>query len=135
MCYKNKAIQAGNNLDLNAHTSASYLNMKTLKLEDLYKFNICVVMHYADHDMSSDYLSRRICIHSINHNYDTRNSNLFVLPRYRLSKSQCSVLYFGIKLFNSLLNQYLYFSLSMYENTIKDYFVNQYPNRKRYPLL
>ena len=31
-----KAIRAVNNLDFIAHTSDSYLNMKTLKHEDLY---------------------------------------------------------------------------------------------------
>ena len=54
----------------------------------LYKFKVRVVMHYAVKDRGYDYLSRRLCMYSNNHNYDTRTSNLFVLPRYRISKSK-----------------------------------------------
>ena len=105
-----------------------FFSMKTLKLEDLYKLKISVVMHYAVHHRGYDYLSRRLCIHSNNHNYNTRNSNLFVLPRYKLSKSQRSVLYFGIKLSNSLLSPYFHLSLSMFKNAIRNHFVSLYSN-------
>ena len=121
-----KAIRAVNNLDFNGHTSASFLYMKTLKLEDLYKLKISVVMHYAVHGRGYDYLSRRLCIQSNNHNYDTRNSNLFVVPRYKLSKSQRSVLYFGVKLCNSLLSHYFHLSLFSFKNTIRDHFLSRY---------
>ena len=63
-----------------------------------------------------------------NHNYETRTYNLFVLSRYRLSKSQLSVLYFAVTLSNSLLNQYLHLSLSMLRNAIRDHFVSRYSN-------
>ena len=123
-----KSIRAVNNLDFNAHTSASFLSMRTLKLEDLYKLKISVVMYYAVHHRGHDCLTRRLSIHSYNHNYNTRNSNLFVLPRYKLSKSQRSVLYFGIKLSNSLLSRYFHLSLSMFKNAIRNHFVSQYSN-------
>ena len=128
ICAIKKAIRAVNNLDFNAHTSDSYLNMKTLKLEDLYMLKINAIMHYAVHYRGYDYLSGRLCMYSNNHNFDTRTSNLFVLPRYRLSKSQINVLYFGIKLSNSLLNQYFYLSLPMFKNAIRVHFVSQYSN-------
>ena len=58
MLRKKKAIRAVNNLDFNAHTSDSYLNMKMLKLEDFYKYKINVIMHYAVHNRGYNYLSR-----------------------------------------------------------------------------
>ena len=86
-----KAIRADNNLDFNAHTSNSYLEMKTLKLEDLHKFKISVIMYFAANNEGYGFLSKLLIINS--HIYSTRNSNLFILLRYRLSKSQRSAFF------------------------------------------
>ena len=51
-----KATRAVNNLDFNVHTSESYLNMKTMKLEDLHKFKISVMMHYDVNQRCYDYV-------------------------------------------------------------------------------
>ena len=121
-----KAIRAVNNLDFNSHTSNSFLEMKTLKVEDLHKFKISMIMYFAANNEGYDFLSKRLIIN--NHIYSTRNSNLFILPRYRLAKSQRSALYFGMKLSNNLLNHHFQLSLSMYKNLIKCHFLSQYSN-------
>ena len=100
--------------------------MKTLKLEDLYKFKISVIMYFAANNEGYEFLSKRLIIR--NHNYGTRNLYPFLLPRYRLSKSKRSALDFGIKISDTLLNHHFQLSLSTYKNVFKYHFFNKYSN-------
>ena len=100
--------------------------MKALKLEDLHKFEISVIMYFAANDEGYDFYPNALIFN--NHIYGTRNSNLFILPRDRLSKNQRNALYFGIKISNNWLNHHFQLSLSMHKNLIKCYFFNQYSN-------
>ena len=99
--------------------------MKTLKLGNLHKFKISVMMHNNVNQRCYDYLSRRLTSNFNNYNYETQTYNLFVPPKYKLSKSLHNVLYFCMNLSNKLVYIYIYFRLSMYmyRNTIKDLFL------------
>ena len=44
---KEKTVRAVNNLDFYVHTSNSYLDKKTLMLEDFNKFKMSVIMYFA----------------------------------------------------------------------------------------
>ena len=121
-----KSIRAVNNLEFNAHTTDNFFDMKTLKLDDIYKYKISLIMYFAANNKGYDFICRRLTIQ--NHNYNTRSSIFFMLPRYRLSKSQRCVLYFGIKMSNNFLNQHFQLSLPMYKKIVKYNFLNQYSN-------
>ena len=77
--YDKKSIREVNNLYFYAHASNSYLDMIPLKLEDLYKFKISVIMYFAANNQSYDFFSSRLIIN--NRKYGIRKSNLFVLPK------------------------------------------------------
>ena len=66
--------------------------MNLLKLEDLYKQRVLLYMFKAD------YFSTNATIH----NYPTRNSNNIVIPLFNRARTQCTIFYTGIILWNSL---------------------------------
>ena len=75
------------------HTEPLFYNCKILKLEDLYFFSLAI---YAYKNIN--YLDN----FSRNHTYNTRNQNDLLPPFERLSRSQQSVFFNAIKVWNSL---------------------------------
>ena len=95
-----KAVRAVNNLPYNAHTSTYFKNGKILKLEDIYNLKVCA--HVFNSIQCPDHFSSRLIIHSDIHNYNTRNSNQFIVPFFRRSSSQCSFIFKALTEYNSL---------------------------------
>ena len=97
-----KAIRAISNLGCSDHTSSYFGSLKILKLLDLHKYHVCIyifkTMHFNFDSSLLSVLNSRSSIHS----HLTRNSSNLSLPLYSLSKSQYSIVYVGIKFWNSL---------------------------------
>ena len=87
-----KSIRAINCLPYAAHTNDYFKSMNFLKLEDLYKQRVLLYMY--KYDLTSN--------REPNHNYSTRNANNIVLPLFRRSKTQRTIFYQGIILWNNL---------------------------------
>lgn len=95
-----KAIRAIFNLPYNEHTTRYFKEAKILKLEDIYKLNICSTVFTSL--TSNNNISPRLQITSERHNYSTRNSTSLVLPQFNRSRTQSSFIYQAIKEWNSL---------------------------------
>ena len=91
-----KSIRAIHNLDYNAHTNEFFKRDNILKLEDLYKLNLCSHLYSYTNSTENSFYSR-INPHSDTHNHYTRNRNNLVLPRYSKTSSQSSFIYQSIK--------------------------------------
>ena len=112
-----KSIRAINCLPYAAHTNECFKNMNLLKLEDLYKQRVLLYMFKAD------YLSTNEMIH----NYPTRNSNNIVIPLFNRARTQCTIFYKGIILWNNLpANTKSIRSENTFKRTIKTMLIDEY---------
>ena len=87
-----KSIRAINCLPYAAHTNDYFKSMNLLKIEDLYKRRVLLYMY------KSDLTSTR----ESNHNYLTRHAYDIALPLFSRSKTQRTIFYKGIILWNNL---------------------------------
>ena len=108
-----KSIRAINCLPYAAHTNDYFKSMNLLKLEDIYKQRVLLYMYKSD--LTS--------IHEANHNYATRHAYDIVLPLFSRSKTQCTIFYKGIILWNNLPEE---IKAKRTENTFKYYLKNMY---------
>ena len=98
-----KAICCVNGLKYNDHTECSFRNMKLLDLTNHYKFYIAIYMYKALNVPNFDNnLLNSITPFASLHGHATRHSDQLVMPRYRKAKSQGSVSYQSIKLWNGI---------------------------------
>lgn len=92
ICQK-KAVRAICRLDYNAHTNDHFKEHKILKLEDIYKLNLCTSMfkqlQYPENYAISELFARN----SDNHNFNTRSQNDFSIPFYARTSSQSCYLF------------------------------------------
>ena len=95
-----KSVRAINNLSYNAHTNDFFKKDKLLKLDEIYKLNIC--SRIFNSIISPDQFSSRLLSYSNIHDHNTRNNNLFVAPFFRKSTTQSSFLFQAVVEFNSL---------------------------------
>ena len=87
-----KSIRAINCLPYAAHTNEYFKSMNLLKIDDLYKQRSLLYMYKSD-------LTQVI---EPNHVYSTRNAYNLVLPRFNRARSQSTIFYKGIILWNNL---------------------------------
>ena len=87
-----KSIRAINCLPYASHTNEFFKSMNLLKIEDLYNQRVLLYMYKSDLTHATE----------PNHNYATRNAYNIVLPRFNRSRSQCTIFYKGIILWNNL---------------------------------
>ena len=100
-----------------AHTSETFKNLKILKINDLYKYNLCIYMfQHKNHD-----------IFRCNHPYNTRSRENAALNFSRTSLGQRSVFYAGPKYWNDLpasIKQAE--SLGIFKRKLKSYYLSAY---------
>ena len=122
-----KACRAINNLSYTGHTSIYFKSMNILKIEDLYCFQILVYMYktvHLDHDRS---LLEHLRHQSDIHPHSTRNRESFNITRFNKAKSQFSIIYKGVKLWNSIPNIIKSSnSLFTFKSKLKQHFVSHY---------
>ena len=112
-----KAIRAINSLPYNSHTNDYFKNMHFLKLEDMYKQRALYFI----------FKSTSITTHQDIHDYNTRHSNDIVLPQFYRAKTQSTIFYRGITLWNDLpqdIKDLRYKGAFM--NSLKFLFINEY---------
>ena len=89
-----KSIRAINSLPYNSHTNDYFKLMEILKLEDLSKWRSLTYI------FKNENLSTTADIHS----YNTRNRDNLSIPRFNRSRTQSTIFYQGILLWNALPN-------------------------------
>ena len=85
------------------HTDELFNEMKLLRLNDIYKFNIGLYMYkslrYVDYD---DDLCNYVNGNMNRHSYSIRNTDAIVLPRYRCESSKCEITCVASEFWNHL---------------------------------
>ena len=95
---------------------------KILKLTDLYEFQI------SKHMVKCLNLNANIIPkHSDIHNYPTRNNNKFIAPKCNMRKSDMSINFKSIKIWNKLpANIRTSDSLNVFMDNLRNYFLSRY---------
>jgi len=96
-----RAIRSINNLSYNEHTNAFFKQNNILKLADLYNFQLLVFMFNILHtnDLNIPQITTR---QQDLHNHNTRNRDHLTLPQYNRARSQNSISYRGVVVWNAL---------------------------------
>ena len=122
-----KACRAINNLHYLDHTSIHFKNMNILKVEDLYSFQILSYLFKTIHEDHDEHLLERLLQQSDVHSYSTRNRESFNITRFTKAKSQFSIIYRGVKLWNSIPNSIKSStSLCQFKSKVKHHLISQY---------
>lgn len=122
-----RAIRAINNLSYDDHTNDYFYRNKILKLHDLHRYQICLYTFKTINCGFDVSFLRSIIHHSDTHQYSTRNSNNFILPLFRKSKSQHSLDYVGVRFWNDLCPDIKrHTSLNRFKFSLKNYLLSKY---------
>ena len=112
MCYLDKivkvqkaAIRLVNNLPFISHTSPHFKSCNILKLCDLFKYRVLILMHRAVFNNESIYLFHNLLSHISVHSYPTRNCTKLVVPPFSRSKSRMSISFVSDQLWNDLSDE------------------------------
>ena len=97
-----KAIRAVHGLPYSSHTNNHFKTDKILKLQDLYKLNLCSQLFFYLTSSQNNTVASRFQLHSDIHYHNTRHRNNLVLPHYHRSKSQLSFSFQSIKEWNNI---------------------------------
>ena len=112
-----KSIRAINCLPYAAHNNNYFKSMNLLKIGDLYKQRVLLHMYKSE------------LTHSIepNHIYSTRNAYDIILPRFNRTRSQRTIFYKGIILWNNLPeNIKTIRSLNTFKTSVKSILIDGY---------
>ena len=111
-----KAIRAVNCLPYGHHTSDFFKQMDVLKVYDLHKLRVLI------HTFSNNLLTQADV-----HDHNTRNRNNLVVPQYRRARTQSSIFYQGISLWNNLPSEIKQSqSLESFKGQVKSMFTSSY---------
>lgn len=98
-----RAVRCIQGLPVNSHTDSHFKSLSILKVSELYNFNVGIYIYktinFDDFDCE---LQQYIVAHLNQHSHDTRNHNKIAVPRYNRSKSQLSLKYVGLSMWNGL---------------------------------
>ena len=121
------ALRSANNLPYNSHTSPIFKHLGILKLPDLYRFRILIMMFKAIYFNTDVHFFNYLSCHSDLHLYSTRNCNNLIIPYYRRTKSQMCISYTGPKLWNALPTSLKNCtSLKVFKISLKKHIIDQY---------
>ena len=122
-----RACRAISGLSYYAHTSEKFKSLSILKLFDLFRHRVAVFMHqtlFSEYNVHFKSLLKPL---SESHHHDTRNVNLFVIPRYNKTMSQYSFVYSGVKTWNELPSELRNIpSLVDFRKKVKNFYLSQY---------
>ena len=122
-----KAIRAINKLHFNSHTNDYFKMMEILKIEDQYNLQIALYAFKTLHRNYDQELFESIHRFSQIHNYNTRNANNLVIPRYNRSKSKYSMHFNCVKVWNALPAAYrINDSITAFKSQIKNLYLSHY---------
>ena len=111
-----KAIRAVNLLPYNHHTNDYFKQMEILKVHDLYKLRTLL------YTFSNNFFTQADV-----HDHNTRNRNNLVVPQYRRARTQSSIFYQGISLWNNLPSEVREIqSLNSFKSHVKSTLISYY---------
>ena len=94
------------NADFCAHTLPLFKRFSLLKIVQIYRYTVCLHTHSVIHNLRvhpTPYQNIiRIRAFIDNHDHNTRNHDLFVLPKCRTNFTKLSLLYNSVSIWNSL---------------------------------
>ena len=85
-----------------AHTDPIFKNLKILKFNCIYLFQLGKLMFQFKNGLLPRTFDSKFALNSQVHNYDTRNSKLFHIPKIRTNICKFSLRYQGPRFYNSL---------------------------------
>ena len=121
-----KAIRIINDLPFAEHTNDYFKSNNLLKLDDLYKYQVLRFMFNVVNEHIHNFSD--IVVHQRNvHNHNTRGRNQLCIPQFSHSKTQFTISFVGIKLWNSL-NEELKseLTLSSFSKKLKKQLIDEY---------
>ena len=118
-CITKKKLRAVYNLPSNDYLKLSNI----LKLEDLYKFNVCNYLYRSNNSINNRYISYILQPHYAFHDCNTRDRNNLVVRRFVRSWSQRSFLYRPVIEFNTLPHEIkIICSLNVFKLKLKNHY-------------
>ena len=124
-----KAIRIISLSKYNAHTEPLFINLKLLKISDLFKFH-CLVLHYKiERGLAPSNIRSLIIRNTDIHTYHTRQYTIRqIAPNFKTHAD--SMRYYLPVLINSmpgeLLQNIFFWQLQTFKKHLKIYFLNQY---------
>ena len=97
-----KSLRIICNTAARSHTDPLFFKHKILKVKDIYSFQLGQFMYRYNNNSLPDIFNSMFPKNQTIHNYPTRQSNEFHLPRLRTLLAQNTFLYTGPKFWNSL---------------------------------
>ena len=122
-----RACRAVFSLEYNSHTNDYFKQMKFLKLEDLYNFQVAVFMFKTLYLNQNCYFRRALSNYESIHSHATRHSNNFILPLFTKSRSQFSIHFKMVKIWNDLPSHLrIKCSLPCFKKKLREWFLDRY---------
>lgn len=104
------------------HVSAKINELKWLKIENVYKYNLLVFVHKLIISSTPSYLREKLIFRHDLHDVNTRFSNKLSLPRYHSTMFQRSFSYNAVVLYNSLNSDLKQLPVNSFRKQVKSYF-------------
>ena len=125
---QNKAIRNITKAPMFSRLDNHYLNLRLLKVQDLFKLEVIKFMHNHHNSISPDYFVNFFQKVNRSHAHSTRasNSEKYVIKACRTSKGQRSIKYSGPKFWNDLPNYLINLSKNKLKNDYKSYVFASY---------
>ena len=123
---KKKACRAIHNLPFNTHTTEYFKNAKIPKLTDLYESQISKHMLKLMFKFKCEYFTDTFWY---SYNYSTRNNNKFIAPKCNMIKSEMSINFKSIKVWNKLsadIRTSYSFNVYIYVDNLRNYYLSRY---------
>ena len=95
-----KALRIIDCVRLYTKSAPLFLKYNILPVNKLFQMNVTLTMYKVIRSLAPEIFNSLFDFPD--HNYNTRNNHLFILPGFRTSHSQQSIRYIGIKLWNYL---------------------------------
>ena len=125
---QNKAVKILSNGKWSEHVTPYYYQNKILKLEDLILFETAKLMHQQLSGSlptpTKSYFSRTNTVH--NHYTRSSSNNSLVTPTFTSVRTQRSLKYVGLKIWNSIPQNIKTLSYARFQKELKIYYLNKY---------
>ena len=97
-----RAIRTIHNSGYTEHRDPFLKSSNILPLENLQVLQVCIYIFKSVANVGSFNIFHKLHTFSSAHEYDTRDDDKFILPKYKLGKTQHNILYRGMRHFNLL---------------------------------
>ena len=125
---QNKAVKIVTQTKWNSSANSSYINLKVLKLNKLYLYEVGKIMCNLYHKQHPYNLNQYFSKSNVRHSRPTRCSSslMFTIPLMKTTKLQQSFLYQGVKTWNSIPHNIKNSSFSKFKSDSKQFFLTTF---------